>query len=234
MASKMLPQKKARTNPDSSKLPEIQQKIYDLIKSKENVGIWQSDIKKEITGHNSTAIEKAIKTLEARDLIKYVTSIKNKNKKILMASEFEPSDEISGGAWYQDGELDTEFIKILRNQCKKHIEILKVATCEKVGERIRASSAFKTDISLKQISQIIDLLVLDNEIEKLKSSGRGAFSHIPAGKECYRILTEGVLKGGAFSSIPCGVCPRISECTPDGVISPITCEYYNKWLKIDF
>lgn len=30
---------------------------------------------------------------------------------------------------------------------------------------------------------------------------------------------------------PCGICPVINECTPDGAISPATCIYFDKWLS---
>ncbi|GAB4831834.1 Coronatine-insensitive protein [Ancistrocladus abbreviatus] len=36
--------------------------------------------------------------------------------------------------------------------------------------------------------------------------------------------------GGHMAAIPCTVCSRINFCTPDGVISPSTCRYFDKWL----
>ncbi|BAF19926.1 Os06g0603400 [Oryza sativa Japonica Group] len=53
-----------------------------------------------------------------------------------------------------------------------------------------------------------------------------------AGRVCYR--RGGPVQGGMMERIPCGVCPRIDECSPDGVISPSTCVYYKKWLQMDF
>lgn len=38
----------------------------------------------------------------------------------------------------------------------------------------------------------------------------------------------------ALVSVPCGVCPRINECTPDGVILPVSCVYYSKWLAVGY
>ncbi len=35
----------------------------------------------------------------------------------------------------------------------------------------------------------------------------------------------------SFTSVPCGMCPVIAQCRDDGVISPATCEYYQKWLQ---
>lgn len=233
----MLPQK--RPQPDSGprlpKLTEPEFKIYEVIKSKEGSGIWTNDVRKEVIGFPPTVINKALKSLQSKNLIKEVTSVKHKTRKIVMGVEFEPSEEISGGTWYQDGALDIAFIKILRQQCRRLMEDLKVATCEMIRKSIKDSRVFNMDITLQQIYEIVELMVLDKEVDKLKSSGVGEFSHVLAGKECYRISkSRESPKEGALSSIPCGVCPRISECTPDGVISPINCVYYNKWLGIDF
>lgn len=210
--------------------------MYEAIKSREGSGIWTSDVRKEVVGYAQTMINKALKSLQSKNLIKEVTSVKHRNRKMVMGVEFEPSEEISGGTWYQDGVLDLELIKVLRQQCKRLIEEFKVATCDMILKDILEPrngmpSLFKMAISLKQIREIVDLMVLDNEVEKLRSSGVGDFSHVPAGRECYRTSRgRDVSKVGALASIPCGVCPRISECTPDGLISPVNCVYYDKWL----
>jgi hypothetical protein len=35
-----------------------------------------------------------------------------------------------------------------------------------------------------------------------------------------------------FADIPCGVCPVMKQCSPTGVISPATCQYYSQWLSL--
>ncbi|KAI0491853.1 hypothetical protein KFK09_026114 [Dendrobium nobile] len=215
-------------------LPENEKKLYDLIWSKETLGIWTADMKKE-TGLSNNAVTKALKSLQSKGFIKDVVNIHNKAKKIYMAVEFEPSKEISGGTWYSEGSLDLEFITILREQCRLHVERLKVATLENVWQFIRDSKVFYIDFSLQQIKEIMSAMVLDKELEELISSGVGDFFHIRAGRECYRSLKgrDGP-KEGFFSAVPCGVCPRINECSPDGIISPNTCVYYQKWLGLDY
>jgi DNA-directed RNA polymerase III subunit RPC6 len=39
-----------------------------------------------------------------------------------MLQGLEPSVEITGGPWYTDNELDTEFIKLLSKACLHHIK----------------------------------------------------------------------------------------------------------------
>ena len=34
-----------------------------------------------------------------------------------------------------------------------------------------------------------------------------------------------------LTDMPCGLCPVISRCSEDGIISPKTCEYLTQWLN---
>lgn len=42
-------------------------------------------------------------------------------RKIYMLAHLEPSVELTGGPWYTDNELDTEFIKLLSTACLHYI-----------------------------------------------------------------------------------------------------------------
>ncbi|PON73158.1 RNA polymerase Rpc [Parasponia andersonii] len=224
-----------RKQPDSNSpldsLSEQERVVYNVIKSKQDLGIWSKDLKRE-TKLLDNMFGKCIKTLQSKKLIKEVAT-KNKGRKHLMAAEFEPSKEITGGNWYLDGNLDTEFINLLKDQCVKLIYKMKVATLEGISDTIRRSGIFKVEFTSQQIEEIVRALVLDNEIVEVKSNGMEEFDCIPIGKVCYKCASKGGKaepRIGAMASIPCGVCPRISVCAPDGVISPKTCIYYEKWL----
>ncbi|OVA19488.1 RNA polymerase Rpc34 [Macleaya cordata] len=225
-----LKRKRVDSKATTQKLSDPERRLYDLIRSKEDMGIWKGDMKWE-TKLLEPFVTKSLKSLKDKRLIKEVVNIHKKGKKYFMAVEFEPSMELTGGAWYVEGKLDTEFIQILKEQCMKHIYKLKVATVEGITESIRKSGLFKVECTIKQIAEIVQTLVLDNEVVKISSTGTGDFTHIPVGTECYRCSNKGgVPRTGAMASIPCGVCPRINDCTPDGIISPTTCVYYKKWL----
>ncbi len=45
----------------------------------------------------------------------------NPTRKIYMLYHLEPSVEMTGGPWYTDHELDTEFIKLLCSACLRFI-----------------------------------------------------------------------------------------------------------------
>lgn len=203
-----------------------------MIRSKTDTGIWRAGLKNESKLAESM-INKYLKSHIAKNLIKKV-NIHKKNKKHYMGTEFEPSKEITCGDWYVNGSLDTKFINVLKDQYRKLIYKQRVALLEGISDTIRCSKIFKVEFTKQQIEEILRNLVLDKEVMEIKSNGMWEFDSIPEGKVCYKCTSKGGLKGepkiGAMASIPCGVCPRISQCTPDGKISPMISVYCTKWL----
>ena len=50
-------------------------------------------------------IQKILKTLETRRLVKSVKNINNPSRKVFMLFELEPSRELTGGAWWGLGRM---------------------------------------------------------------------------------------------------------------------------------
>lgn len=213
--------KRPDTNPSTKNLSEPERVVYEVIRKKEDMGIWLRDLKKD-ANLGDAIVTRSLKSLQLKNLVKEVVNIQNKSKKHYMAVEFEPSKELTGGAWYVDGKFDSEFIDALKGLCKRVILNQKLATVEMVTDAIKQSRSLNVECSMQQIADIIQSLVWENEIVEVRSSGGVRY-------KCASKAVAGS-KAGAMASIPCGVCPRINECAPDGVISPITCVYYNKWL----
>ncbi|XP_061343587.1 uncharacterized protein LOC133289621 [Gastrolobium bilobum] len=217
----------------SGSLTDGERILYNLIHSKKDMGIWTGDMKRE-TNLPDNVVKKSLKFLQSKNLIREVVNIQNKGRKHYMAAEFEPSKEITGGDWYTEGSLDTEFINLAKDVCMRYIFRQKVSTREGVLEWSRKSGVFAVEVTTQQIEEILRTLVLDDEIIEVTSTGFRDFSSVPVGKICYRCKSKGGVRGeqkpGAMASIPCGVCPRINFCTPDGIVSPRTCAYYQKWL----
>ncbi|KAG4990995.1 hypothetical protein AAZX31_09G084800 [Glycine max] len=217
----------------SSSMNNEERAVYTIIRERKEMGIWQGDIKREKNIHiPDSLLKKTLKMLITKNLIKEVVNVHNKSKKLLMATDFEPSKEISGGEWYTDGKFDTEFIGALSDACLSNIRRRKVATCDGIVGWIRkvGSDVFPGGVSKGQVEQILKNLVMENKVQEVTSTGFGDFESVPVGEVCYRLVKKGAGGVGAMASIPCGVCPRIHSCTPDGVISPMTCQYYQKWL----
>ncbi|KAF7123384.1 hypothetical protein RHSIM_Rhsim12G0192200 [Rhododendron simsii] len=141
--------------------------------------------------------------------------------------------EVTCGLWYADGDLDIECIRVLGDSCLRLIKKMKVATTERISEFITRNK-ITNDCTSQQIEEILSSMVLDNEIIEVKSTGLGEYHSIPIGTECCRAASGmGGARIGAMGSIPCRVCSRINQCTPDGIISPNTCVYYEKWLNFE-
>lgn len=230
--------KRKRSNKDSPTqgLVDADNIVLNVVKSKKNLGIWVAEVKKE-ANLAPTVVDKSLSSLVKKKLIKQVVNIQNKGRKHYMAVEFEPSEELTGGAWYSGGNLDKEFITVLRDTCLKVIEMMKVATAEGIHDFLKKRKV--VECTSQQVAEILNSMVLDNAVIEVKSTGLGEYHSIPVGSVCYR-TASGVALGtgpktiGSMASIPCGACPRISLCSPNGIISPQTCVYYTKWLSFDF
>ncbi|KAJ4760499.1 DNA-directed RNA polymerase III subunit RPC6 [Rhynchospora pubera] len=240
MSGPDLSRKRARPDPSSrpttgASSPALveRDKILELIRSRANRGIWSADIKRE-TNIPQTIVQEQIKMLLSNKLIKEVTDIRYKSRKVYMAAELEPSDEISGGTWFSGGSLNKEVINDVRKRCKQQIMMLKAATSDMIYKGMKKSDR-NIMYTMQQIADILQSLVIDKEVEEIKSTGKGDFANVPAGKVCYRtVQSSSRTQVGALASIPCGVCSRLRDCTPDGEISPRNCEYYKQWLGAEY
>lgn len=88
--------------------------IYSYIEEAGRDGIWTKTLHGKTNLHHNV-ITRCLKTLEAQRYVKQVKSVKNPTRKIFMLASIEPSLEMSGGPWFTDAEIDTEFIDNLRN-----------------------------------------------------------------------------------------------------------------------
>lgn len=204
--------------------------VYQVIQQSSTMGIWTKDMKRN-TNLQQPQVAKAIKNLEARNLIKAVKSIASKGKKVYMLAELKPSKELTGGAWYTDQVFDSEFINVMKQQCLQFVLKQGLASVESIADAVRKSGITKEELRVRDLKQLMDMLVLDGEVEETVSTGVGSFAAFPPDTVLYRSSQSRLSETSAFTSIPCGVCPVLHECTDDGLISPKTCLYYQNWLK---
>ncbi|KAH0974035.1 hypothetical protein GBA52_015934 [Prunus armeniaca] len=183
-----------RKQPDSSSpsesLTEHEKIVYTVIRSKQDMGIWTRDMKKEANLPDNL-VGKSIKSLQAKNLIKEVVNVQSKGRKHYMAAEFEPSKELTGGDWYSNGTLDKYYITCVKDGFAKIIYQLKVATLEGISHEVKKSGIFKTSFTKQQIEEILRVLVLDKRVTEVKSNGMGEFGSFPVGKICYKSTSKG-------------------------------------------
>ncbi|KAL6839492.1 hypothetical protein ACP4OV_030762 [Aristida adscensionis] len=211
-------------------LPGPEREVFKLIFAAGGKGMWLQDVR-NATGLGPNVASKHARSLVSRGLLKEVLDVRHRGKKIYMAVHFEPSTEITGGTWYHAGRLDTDAVAAARRRCLAQVEKLGAATADMILHGIERDEP-AAGYALDKIRDILRTMVLDKVLEEVKSTGEGEFAAVRSGRMCYRVA--GAIQGGMMEGIPCGVCPRIDECSPDGVISPNTCVYYKKWLRLDF
>lgn len=208
--------------------------VYQIIQHAGNAGMWTKELKAR-SNLPAPQITKIFKTLEARKLIKAVKHVAQQNRKVYMLFELEPSREITGGAWYTEHEYDAEFINVLREQCVKFIYSRDRVTLEEVSDFVRQSKLSHVELGADEVLQIVNTLVYDGKVDADEDeSADDGMADAPdeafVPTTYYRKATLPIPESNAYTDIPCGVCPVINECRPDGLINPISCEYMTAWL----
>ncbi|KAJ1259808.1 hypothetical protein BS78_10G184400 [Paspalum vaginatum] len=211
-----------------AQLPSQERQMYSLIYEAGSNGMWMPDVRKRLMMSSYTAT-KVARTLVSLELLKEVSDVRHRRKKVFMATDFQPSAEMTGGTWYHDGRLDTDAVSAARHSCQAQVERLGVATVDMIHNGILRDNP-RAGYTINNITGIVETMVLDKVLEEVKSTGEGEFTAIRSGTVCYRPVAHPA-EGGMMEGIPCGVCPRIDECSPEGVISPSTCVYYKKWSE---
>jgi DNA-directed RNA polymerase III subunit RPC6 len=197
--------------------------LYQTIAAAEDRGIWTKDMKVK-TNLPQTKISKHLKTLELRGLIKAIKSVQTANRKIYMLMDLQPGKELTGGPWYEDQNIDTEFIDTVRTVALRHLsEATRPLSVQEISNFIIESGIFHQVLQEEDVAHVMTTLTWDGDVEVV-SIGRDAQNR-------YRLQGARAPESTALSDIPCGVCPVFNECQDGGYISPENCEYYTEWWK---
>lgn len=165
--------------------------VLGHIKASRNEGIWTKHLKAKTNLHQ-TIIDRCLKTLTQKRLIKRVPSVQHPTRKIYMLENLEPSVALTGGPWYTDNELDTEFIQHLTDACLKFIRDIsfpknrgdesegplyalsnspEYPSAQQIRNSLRKARLTETDLSVEHVEMLLNVLVLDGEVERLPSFG---------------------------------------------------------------
>ncbi|XP_046849049.1 DNA-directed RNA polymerase III subunit RPC6-like isoform X2 [Xenia sp. Carnegie-2017] len=221
--------------------------VYQIIEEAANKGIWIRDIRYK-SNLQLAQVNKILKTLESKKLIKAIKSVAASKKKVYMLFNLEPDQSITGGSWYSNQEFESEFVDVLNQQCFKFLQqkaaeqkkssndplVHKNASygsSEEISNYITNLGISKVQLSVTDIETILDTLVFDGKLEMTtvndKSSGKlGDYVE----KKMYRAVKP-IISSTGFVRVPCGVCPVIDKCNEKSAISPRTCIYMKEWLK---
>lgn len=166
------------------KLDENESMVYQHIKDSRNEGIWTKQLKAR-TGLHQTIINRCLKSLEQKQLVKAVKSVKYPTRKIYMLFGLTPSTELSGGPWYTDNELDTGFINELSMAILNFIRsksfpkngqsralfptshTSQLPSASQIHSYLRNSGLTETELELEHVVSLLDILVYDEQVEKI-------------------------------------------------------------------
>lgn len=166
------------------KLDENETLVYSHIKDSRNEGIWTKQLKSRTNLHQ-TIINRCLKSLEQKQLVKAVKSVKYPTRKIFMLFGLTPSIELSGGPWYTDNELDTGFINELSMAILNFIRsksfpkngqsralfptthTSQLPSANSIHSYLRNSNLTETELEVEHVVSLLDILVYDEQIEKI-------------------------------------------------------------------
>lgn len=94
--------------------------VYSYIETSAREGIWSKMLRNKTNLHMTT-MNRAIKSLENKNLIKSIKTVKFPNRKTYMLSKLQPSEDVTGGPFHTDGVLDEEFVYQMSHWTEKYI-----------------------------------------------------------------------------------------------------------------
>ncbi|EFQ89810.1 hypothetical protein PTT_13779 [Pyrenophora teres f. teres 0-1] len=95
--------------------------LYHHIDQVQADGIWSKALRNK-TNVTQQTLTKCLKSLEAKDLVQSVMSVKYPNRKMYLLKHLKPSEDIAGGIWQTDGEYDAALIEAISGAVAKYIE----------------------------------------------------------------------------------------------------------------
>ncbi|KAG1842334.1 RNA polymerase Rpc34 subunit-domain-containing protein, partial [Suillus subluteus] len=157
--------------------------VLGHIQASANEGIWTKHLKTKTELHQ-TVIDRCLKSLVQKQLVKAIKAVKHPTRKIYMLAHLEPSVELTGEPWYTDNELDMEFIKLLSTACLHYIHdrvpssqnenrLYSISaaptypSAQHIQHFLSKSKLTETQLGVEHVEMLLRVLELDGEIEKL-------------------------------------------------------------------
>ncbi|KAF1846077.1 DNA-directed RNA polymeras-like protein III subunit Rpc34 [Cucurbitaria berberidis CBS 394.84] len=122
---------KLRSRSDADKLRRLtpdERLLYHHIDQVQAEGIWSKALRAR-TNVTQQVLTKCLKSLESKELVQSVMSVKFPNRKMYLLKHLQPSEDIAGGPWQAEGDFDTALIQAISGAVAQYVEN---ETCIKV------------------------------------------------------------------------------------------------------
>lgn len=162
---------------------------------------------------------------EQKKLIKPLKSIHQKNRRIYILANLQPSKEVVGGTFYENGEFNDGLVERLRAQIMNIFQNGSKASFKDVSSYVR-SCGFGNEFADNDLLLVLKTLQLEQRIQ---------VSLHPSTGEAVYSWCRWTSNDNSFASIPCFSCPISEECLRyNGArVSPPNCKYMDVWLNYD-
>uniref|UniRef100_A0A8C2HUM4 Polymerase (RNA) III (DNA directed) polypeptide F n=1 Tax=Cyprinus carpio TaxID=7962 RepID=A0A8C2HUM4_CYPCA len=158
-----------------------------------------------------TEINKILKNLESKKLIKAVKSV--------------PDRSVTGGAWYSDQDFESEFVEVLNQQCFKFLQSkAEAARDSKQSPMVQRNSSFATShevwkyicelgiSKVRDIETILNTLIFDGKVEMtIIAAKEGTVGSVDGQMKLYRGVNP-IIQPTGLVKTPCGLCPVFDDC----------------------
>ncbi|KAK1443279.1 RNA polymerase Rpc34 like protein [Babesia gibsoni] len=207
-----------------SRLQDAEYAVYCAIETAGNRGIWTADIKKicEITGNQLTRSLKIL--LEQHGLVKQVTNVHQKSRKLYMLFNVKPARELTGGSFYLNGEFNEMLVEHIQELVGSFLAKYQGSPLSKITEFLKSSENISGEVLEEDVLSIIQTLMLEDKVYSAPTP-LGDTIYIWSGSSNVTFAQK------AFGT-PCFRCEIAHSCHlgENHEICPVKCNYLKHWL----
>lgn len=157
----------------SSNLADEERIIYQLISESKGKGLWLRELKIK-SNISQNLIVKLLKNMESKCIIRSLKSVKG-NRKIYILYNDVPTDELTGGIWFNDGDVDVEFVDQIKKLVYEYLlnnyfsEVIpeKLPCLTEILEYIERSKISTVKINPLDLETLMKVMAYDGIIKEI-------------------------------------------------------------------
>ncbi|CDR94605.1 RNA polymerase rpc34 subunit containing protein, putative [Babesia bigemina] len=208
-----------------ARLQDVEYAVFCTIETAGNRGIWTADIKKlcEITGNQLTRTLKVL--VEQHGLVKQVTNVHQKSRKLYMLFNIKPARELTGGSFYLNGEFNEMLVEHIQEQVGSFLAKFQGSSLTQITNFLKTLENISGEVREEDVLSIIQILMLEDKVYSAPTA-LGDTIYIWSGSATPSFAQK------AFGT-PCFRCEQVEACQIDKYhdLCPSKCTYLKQWLS---